>query len=641
MKAEGLLIMPKTKKVVADVIALPDADMTPEAIAGLDKKIPSGLRFAQTLAENGCRVYIPSLIDRKDTWSGNLEHGCMTNQPHREFVYRMSYEMGRHIIGYEVQKVLAVVDFIESKQDNVPIGVCGYGEGGLIALYAGAVDPRVDAVAVGGYFDQREDVWKEPIYRNVWGLLKEFGDAEIAGLIAPRPLVINDVPGPKIEGPPPAVGGKRGAAPGGTLHRFSEESGAATEIERARKLSYRKLNAGEKIQLVSKDMNKRNPHRWLEMFLSSLKNAKANVTGPTEPLKDTRLEFDPQPRLKSQFDQAVNYTQNLLPTAVKKRDAFWKEMDTSSIAKFKKSTQKYRDYFHEEVMGKLPAPNKDMNARTRLLYETDKWKGYEVVLDLYDDVICYGILLVPKDIKPGEKRPVVVCQHGLEGRPQDVCNPKEDTRAYHSYGAKLADQGFIVFAPQNPYIFRDAFRVLHRKGNPLKISIYSFIIQQHEQIINFLETLPFVDSSRIAYYGLSYGGKVAMRIGALVERYCAVICSGDFNEWIWKNITLVWRNSYMYTGEYEMYEFDLGHTFNYAEMARLIAPRPFMVERGHDDGVGLDEWVAHEFARVRILYSRLKIPEKTEIEYFAGVHEIHLVGTLRFLRQHLDWPAKR
>ena len=25
-----------------------------------------------------------------------------------------------------------------------------------------------------------------------------------------------------------------------------------------------------------------------------------------------------------------------------------------------------------------------------------------------------------------------------------------------------------------------------------------------------------------------------------------------------------------------------------------IAPRPFMVERGHDDGVGLDEWVAFE-----------------------------------------------
>jgi hypothetical protein len=94
----------------------------------------------------------------------------------------------------------------------------------------------------------------------------------------------------------------------------------------------------------------------------------------------------------------------------------------------------------------------------------------------------------------------------------------------------------------------------------------------------------------------------------------------------------------MFTGEYEMFEFDLGHTFNYAEMAALIAPRPFMVERGHDDGVGIDEMVAYEFAKVRRLYSRLKIPERTEIEFFAGGHVIHGVGTYAFLKQHLGWP---
>ena len=42
------------------------------------------------------------------------------------------------------------------------------------------------------------------------------------------------------------------------------------------------------------------------------------------------------------------------------------------------------------------------------------------MLDVWPDVIAYGILLLPKDLKPGEKRPVVVCQHGLEGRPPDV-----------------------------------------------------------------------------------------------------------------------------------------------------------------------------------------------------------------------------
>src|SRR5262249_32967768 len=202
------------------------------------------------------------------------------------------------------------------------------------------------------------------------------------------------------------------------------------------------------------------------------------------------------------------------------------------------------------------------------------------------------------DCRPGATRPGVEYQHGREGKPTDIVTPREKTRYYNSFGAQLADRGYIVFAPQNPYIFGDKFRQLQRKANPLKLSIYSFIVRQHERILQWLATLPFTDPLRIAYYGLSYGGQVAMRIPALLEGYCLSICSGDFNEWIWKNITLAWRGSYMFTGEYEMYEYDLGNTFNYAEMAALIAPRPFMVERGHDDGVGIDEQVAFEYARV-------------------------------------------
>jgi hypothetical protein len=91
----------------------------------------------------------------------------------------------------------------------------------------------------------------------------------------------------------------------------------------------------------------------------------------------------------------------------------------------------------------------------------------------------------------------------------------------------------------------------------------------------------------------------------------------------------------MFSGEYDMYEFDLANTFNYAEMAALIAPRPFMVERGHGDGVGLDEYVAFEYARVRRFYAQLGIADRTAIEFFTGGHEIHLNGTLAFLRRHL------
>ena len=182
---EGLLLQPKTKPL-ASIIALPDADQTPEQLAGLSPGIPVGSQFARHLAENGFEVLVPVLINRSFIFTGTPEQ-----QTCRERIYRQAFHMGRHIIGYEVQKVIAAIDwFNEANGENTKIGVAGYCEGGLVAFYAAAVDTRIDAVLVSGYYNTRQKVWDEPIYRNVWSLLREFGDAEIASLIAPRSLVV-------------------------------------------------------------------------------------------------------------------------------------------------------------------------------------------------------------------------------------------------------------------------------------------------------------------------------------------------------------------------------------------------------------------------------------------------------------------
>jgi hypothetical protein len=117
--------------------------------------------------------------------------------------------------------------------------------------------------------------------------------------------------------------------------------------------------------------------------------------------------------------------------------------------------------------------------------------------------------------------------------------------------------------------------------------------------------------------------------------YCLSSCSGDFNEWIRKCVSTDMPMSYLGTGEYEIWEWNMGRTFSYAEIAALIAPRPFMVERGHRDGVGLDERADYEYAKVRRLYDTLKIGALTQIEHFDGPHTIHGVGMFEFLKQNL------
>jgi dienelactone hydrolase len=648
---EGVLLVPKGQPV-ADVIALPDAGWTPQSLAGVPSPpLPPSWCYARRLAANGCRVLVPGLIGRADTWSGNEKLGRLTNQPHREFIYRMAYEMGRHVLGYEVQKVLGAVDHWAKRESRPPLGVIGYGEGSLLALVSAALDPRIEAAVVSGYFGPHEDVWREPIDRNVWRLLTEFGDADLALMVPPRTLIIENSHPPNVEGPPPPRPGRTGAAPGTLLGRSADD--VSREFARLRAL-YDPLEQ-RLASLLPADGNRRlgkvllRPGDWaygpvvseetLEEFLyrlTGLKNWKR--PGEAERLQDL-LTLNWATRQRPQFEELVAYTQRLMREADTRREQFfWAKTDKSSLEKWQRSTQPLRDYFWEEVIGKLPAPTGPPNPRSRLAYDTPKWKGYEVTLDLYPDVFAYGILLVPKDLQPGERRAVVVCQHGLEGRPQDVVNPKERTRYYNSFGAQLADLGYVVYAPQNPYIGQDKFRVLQRKANPLGLSLFSFIVRQHERTLDWLAALPFVEPDKIAFYGLSYGGKTAMRVPAILPRYCLAICSGDFNEWIWKNVSVDFRGSYMFSGEYEMPEFDLGNTFNYAEMAGLIAPRPFMVERGHDDGVGIDEWVALEYAKVRRLYAKLGIPERTEIEFFDGGHVINGKGTFAFLKKHLGWP---
>jgi dienelactone hydrolase len=662
---EGLLVQPRGTPT-ARVVVLPDADQTPEMLLGLMPGIPAESQFARRLAEAGCQLVIPVLLSRSDEFSGSEVLNKFTNQPHREWIYRQAFEMGRHVIGYEVQKILSALDWFdhESRPAAQPglatggrIGVAGYGEGGLLALYSAAVDPRIETVLVSGYFGSRQDLWQEPIYRNVFGLLEQFGDAEIASLVVPRSVIIEASQPPAVQGPPAARDGRSGAAPGriapADLAQIQEE------VQRAHRLVGAKLAGSIRLPGEGKGA----PVAFgsaaaLDDFLRALQVTPAR--GGREPAATPRTVSDAElaARQRRQVRELEDFTQKLVILAEHDRAGFFWNKAEARVRQAKgeaadkvwsEAMRDYKDQFWSEIIGRLPPASLPVNARTRLFRDEPGWRGYIVVLDVFPEVIAYGYLLVPKDLAPGERRPAIVCQHGGSSTPDTTIDPQ--SRAYRAYAVKLVERGYVVFSPYNVNYARGRERLydLQRLANPLKKTIYSIIAAQHDRVLDFLSELPFVDAARIGYYGLSYGGKTAMRIPAILDRYAVTICSGDFNDWVRKTVSVhaigvsgppAYRfSSYMFGGDYEIFEFDLARTFNYAEMAALIAPRPFMVERGHFDRVASDEWVAYEYAKVRRLYNTtLKLPERTTIEYFDGGHEIHGQGTFEFLQRHLQWP---
>ena len=813
----------------ASLIYIPDADHAPEEVTGHQLGVDEALRIPRRLlAELNISSTIPVIISRSDENSGT-QSVRFTNQTQREFLYRNSFELGRHLIGYEVQKILAVVDARGTPADpsgkKIPLIVWGHGEGGLLALHAAAVDPRIDVCIVSGYFEERENVWREPIYRNVWRQLSEFGDAEVASLIAPRQLIIEACTGPNIDGPPAPRPGRSGGAAPGVLRTPPIES---VEREFARtKTHYEKLGAADKLHLV-KSGDGTGPVGASETF-ALLKQALLLQTPESvhyvDPAVNTPSDQYIAARQKRQCEELRQYNQRLMHVSDKHRDKVWAVADRSVPGmwqtpqeayqeKWKATQEKYREMVYDELIGRIPYDLLPPNARTRKIIDEPTHTGYEVVLDVWEKggetrdkrqepgkdsssgpppstVFASGILLIPKDLEPGRKRPVVVCQHGLEGVPADTISEDPKHEAYHYYkgfSSVLVKRGFIVYAPQNPYRGQDKFRVLQRKSNPLGRSLFSYIVPQHQQTLNWLASLPFVDADRIAFYGLSYGGKTAVRVppmlplrdnasvtalmkekgwtrltpaeywvfsksplftcdkfdeqqkmadvdlnwaagkgigrGEIQARggqvippedltafvaalpshdfshinyeinaphiqddeavgstkwfetqlvkagcrrilqshggssgntvlsdtivgstptpgYCLSICSADFDEWILKIVTTEDRYSYMFTGEYEIFEWNMAHIANYAELSSLMTPRPFMVERGHEDGVAPDEWVGWEFYKVKRHYDKLGIGRRTEIEVFDGPHTINGVGTYKFLHKHLNWSEPK
>ncbi len=103
-----------------------------------------------------------------------------------------SLMLGRTLLGERVFDVARGLDFLATRDDVGTIGIMGNSGGGTVALYAAALLPRIDLVVPScALCTYRASILS--IYHcsdnYVPGLALEAELADIAGLVAPRPLV--------------------------------------------------------------------------------------------------------------------------------------------------------------------------------------------------------------------------------------------------------------------------------------------------------------------------------------------------------------------------------------------------------------------------------------------------------------------
>ena len=184
VKGEGLLLNDDADAESAFIV-IPDCGTTPEQMFGISPGVATDRQWAKCIAGRGkARVLVMALVDRRE--GALMPEGRKAKFSQREVLWRAGFEMGRTVLGYEVQKLLAAVDALYAARPGTQVRIIGTGEGGLIALLAAALDTRIFSVGVEGAFASSDSQWEWPIDRTVFGIQREFGMAEIAAMVRPR-----------------------------------------------------------------------------------------------------------------------------------------------------------------------------------------------------------------------------------------------------------------------------------------------------------------------------------------------------------------------------------------------------------------------------------------------------------------------
>jgi dienelactone hydrolase len=209
-------------------------------------------------------------------------------------------------------------------------------------------------------------------------------------------------------------------------------------------------------------------------------------------------------------------------------------------------------------------------------------------------------LLLPKDLKPGEKRPAVVVFHPTtkETLREPVGLGKRQEMAL---ALQLVRRGYVTLSPEC-YIM---------KGDGPKVQAQQLAVRRPgltglgkmtfdaSRCVDYLETLPEVDCKRIGCIGHSLGAKEVLYAMAFEPRYRV----GVFNEGGIGLRMSNWTDPWYLTDAMKP---QIPAMENHQVMA-LIAPRPFLVIGGNDaDGDASWTFVKE----VRTVYELLNVKDR-------------------------------
>jgi dienelactone hydrolase len=185
-----------------------------------------------------------------------------------------------------------------------------------------------------------------------------------------------------------------------------------------------------------------------------------------------------------------------------------------------------------------------------------------------------GYLLRGADSRDGRRRPGIVALHQTtQNSIDEIAGVKGPTDM--AIGAKLAQNGFVVFCPRC-FLWQDAADyneavARHRKRHPQSLGMAKMLYDAM-RAVDVLVSLPDVDADRIGVCGHSLGAKETLYLAAFDERIKAAVASEGGLGLRSTNWDAPW-----YLGSAIQ---DESFPLNHHQLLALVAPRPFLILAG-------------------------------------------------------------
>src|SRR5215217_3012916 len=285
--------------------------------------------------------------------------------------------------------------------------------------------------------------------------------------------------------------------------------------------------------------------------------------------------------------------------------------------------------------------------------QCDGYVRTRVVLAVEPDADMPLYVLTPADLRPGERRPVVLAPHGHGSAGKAAVVGRADTpelvrtiaQHNYAYGLQLVRAGYIVLCPdargfgerREPVVIDDgdllgsSCQVLNHMALPLGQTVTGMWTWDLMRLIDYAATRADCDATRIGCAGLSGGGAQTLWLAALDERVRCAVVSGYFYGYKDSLLRLSRNCSCNYVP-------GLWQLADAGDIAALIAPRPLLIETGRYDDLNGERGVlnvAEQLDITREAYALLGVEDRLAHTVFEGGHRWDGADVLPWLARWL------